>query len=93
MAEYVDYFKAFDCKIRRKKTGSLAELAEAHDLSISTVKNIIRSMREKLNAPIQFSRIYNSYIYTREGTLDLGWKDCKKDAILDQIRKTLDKEL
>lgn len=93
MLEYIDYWKLCDGLIKRNRTGSVEELAKRLGVSKSTVKNIIKSMRDKLGAPIEYNRDLKSYIYTRKGNLRLGWDESKVEKIGKSLMEVLEREL
>lgn len=83
---------AFNALIKRKATGSPADLARRFDISPSLVKKIIRCMREILDAPIEYNRDRKSYVYTKEGIVKIGFEDNRKAEIINAIKNMLDED-
>lgn len=92
MEEQLKRVIAFNALIRRKATGSPADMARRFDISVSLVKKIIRCMREILDAPIEYNRDRRSYVYTKEGIVKIGFEDNRKAEILRAIKNMLDEE-
>jgi transcription initiation factor IIE alpha subunit len=92
MEEQLRRVIAFNALIRRKATGSPEEMAQRFDISVSLVKKIIRCMREILDAPIEYNRVRKSYVYTKEGTVKLGFEDNRKAEIIAIIKNVLEEE-
>lgn len=59
-------FSRVDALIRRKATGTTAQLANRLDISTRTAFRIIKELREEFDADIQFCKQYQSYIYASE---------------------------
>ena len=69
--EEIERLKRLDRLIRMKTTGTPAQLASRLHVSERTVYNEIDTLR-LLGAPINFSKVYNSYCYAYPVKLQLG---------------------
>lgn len=56
--------KRLDYMVRTRSTGTPAELADKLGISTSQVYQIIRLLKIKWEAPIYYSRTYQSYCYS-----------------------------
>ena len=76
MRRLVDLVKLsrLDKLIRRRATGSPAELAERLDLSRSSLFEIIAFLKEEMRAPIVYDRSRPSYMYSYEPRFYLGFE-------------------
>lgn len=63
-----------DKYITKNGSGNPEEFAEKLGMTKRSVYNYIRFMKEELGAPIQFSKVRNSYVYFEEGGFDFGWR-------------------
>lgn len=61
----IELIERIDQLIRLKATGSPKVLAEKFHVSESTIYRIIETIKE-LGAPVEYSLVYQSYIYTEE---------------------------
>lgn len=66
-----------DRMLQTRSTGTPKELAQKLQLSPSQVYEIIRSLKCDLNAPIYYSRTYQSYYYEEECSLSVLLKKLK----------------
>ncbi|GLU55972.1 HTH domain-containing protein [Dyadobacter frigoris] len=80
LTKYFERFERLHGMIRRKATGSPAELAAKLDLSERAVFEYIRAMRE-MGAPIVFCPIRRTYCYEREVQFSIGFKELSRDEI------------
>lgn len=63
-----------DGLIRRQSTGTPHELAERLEISRSSLFELILYLREELQAPIQYNKYMQSYIYTYPPRFYLGFE-------------------
>lgn len=68
-----------DQLIHERGQVSLPEMVAALRCSVPTLKRDLRYLREKLKAPIVYSRKTNSYSYVRERALGLE-KEAREEA-------------
>jgi hypothetical protein len=61
--DQITRFKRLDYMVRTRSTGTPAELAGKLGISTSQVYQIIRLLKIKWEAPIYYSRTYQSYCY------------------------------
>lgn len=80
LTKYFERFDRLHGMIRRKATGSPAELAAKLDLSERAVFEYIRAMRE-MGAPISFCPHRRSYFYEREVQFNMGFRELSNDEI------------
>ncbi|MCF0054159.1 HTH domain-containing protein [Dyadobacter sp. CY356] len=80
LTKYFERFDRLHGMIRRKATGSPAELAVKLDLSERAVFEYIRAMRE-MGAPISFCPHRRSYYYEREVRFEMGFRELNDDEI------------
>jgi transcriptional antiterminator len=64
MDEYID----------KNSSGSPEVFAKKMGMTKRSVYNYIRYMKEELGAPIQFSKVRNSYVYKEEGGFEFMWR-------------------
>jgi predicted DNA-binding transcriptional regulator YafY len=74
LKKYFDRFDRLHSMIRRKATGSPAELAAKLNLSERAVFEYIRIMRE-MGAPISFCHSRRTYYYEREVQFNMGFRE------------------
>ena len=63
--EHFDALDRLDGLIRRKQTGTPAQLAAKFGVSVGTIKNMIKEMKDR-DCPIRYSRGEKTYYYTRK---------------------------
>lgn len=63
-----------DALIQRADTGSPKQLGERLDLSDRAVYKYLKFMKEKLNAPIEYSKFFSTYKYVQKGSFEFKWK-------------------
>lgn len=73
MIEILEKLKRVDRLIRIKGTGSPKELAERIGVSERTAFQYIDWLK-KLGAPIKYNRIRESYVYTEDGGVKIGFE-------------------
>lgn len=69
----IEKIERMDLLIRTKSTGKPEEFARKLGLSPRSLFNYINFMRDHLGAPIEFSKEDESYYYTKNGGLKIGW--------------------
>jgi hypothetical protein len=69
--------------IRRKATGTPEQLAVKFDVSVGTIKNLLKILKDR-NLPICYCRERQTYYYAYEVEVRLFWVNAKED--LNQIR-------
>ena len=74
LSKYFERFQRLHSMIRRKATGSPAELAGKLNLSERAVFEYIKAMRE-MGAPITFCQIRRTYYYEREVKFNMGFRE------------------
>lgn len=60
--------------ISKNSSGCPDEFAKKMGMTKRSVYNYIRFMKEELGAPIQFSKVRNSYVYVEDGGFDFRWR-------------------
>lgn len=80
LTKYFERFDRLHRMIRRKATGSPAELAAKLDLSERAVFEYIRAMRE-MGAPISFCQNRRTYYYEREVQFSMGFRELNNDEM------------
>ncbi len=65
---YLKKFKYIDYLIRRKATGNQKDLAQKAGLSLSTINEYLKEMKDA-GFPIKYSRKENSYYYEKNGQM------------------------
>ena len=78
LVKYLDRLDRLHRMIRRKATGSPAELAAKLHLSERAVFEYIRIMRE-MGAPISFCHSRRTYYYEREVRFNIGFQELNED--------------
>ena len=66
--------RRLDSLIRSKATGTPAELARKLRMSQSQTFNLLKLAREKLDAPIYYSRIDQCYCYNKDVRFFFGFR-------------------
>ncbi|MDQ6477418.1 HTH domain-containing protein [Dyadobacter sp. LHD-138] len=79
LTKYLERFDRLHHMIRRKATGSPAELAEKLNLSERATFEYIRVMRE-MGAPIAFCPHRRTYYYEREVQFNMGFLELYNDV-------------
>jgi hypothetical protein len=76
MRRFVDLVKLdrLDRLIRRHATGSPAQLAERLGMSRSSLFEFISFLRDEMQAPVQYSKNLNSYVYEYVPRFYLGFE-------------------
>ena len=74
LSKYFERFQRLHTLIRKKATGSPADLAEKLELSERAVFEYIRTMRE-MGAPIVFCPTRRTYYYEREVKFNMGFRE------------------
>jgi len=64
--KYVNRLLYIDELIRKRSTGSPSQLANRLDISVRMVYEIIKELREDLQAPISYDHANGTYYYERE---------------------------
>jgi hypothetical protein len=72
--DQISRFKRLDYMVRTRSTGTPAELAGKLGISTSQVYQIIKLMKVKWEAPIYYSREYQSYCYDGNVKFILGFR-------------------
>lgn len=71
----IELIERIDQLIRLKATGSPKALAEKFNVSESTIYRIVETIKE-LGAPVEYSLVYQSYVYTEEVNFLCGFFAC-----------------
>lgn len=74
LQKYIDRLERLHLLIKRKSTGTVDELADKIGLSRRQTLEYISDMKE-LGAPIQFCKYRNTYFYTRNVNLSVGFSE------------------
>lgn len=74
LQKYLDRLERLHLLIKRKATGTVDELADKLDLSRRQTLEYISEMKD-MGAPIQFCKYQQTYFYTREVKLTLGFTE------------------
>lgn len=61
--------QTIDYLMRKKYTGSPNELASRLRVSLRTLHDTLRFMKQELNAPIVYNAVRKSYCYKEDGTI------------------------
>lgn len=61
----INLIERIDQLIRLRSTGNAKQLADKFNISESSVYRIIETIKE-LGAPVEYSLVYHSYVYTRD---------------------------
>lgn len=61
--------------IRRESTGSPAKLGEKLGMSERAAYKYLKFMKEDLNAPIEYSKFFETYKYLKTGEFNFKWKE------------------
>jgi len=69
----IQKLKYFIYLIEKKRTGTPSEAAEKLGLSERTIYSYVKTLRDDLNAPIEFNSIRKTYEYNRSGRLHWDW--------------------
>lgn len=72
-SKMVNRLHRIDQLVRMKATGQPHELAQRLSVSPSTLYEYIEVMRKVLNAPVRYCRSSRSYVYDKEGRIQLGF--------------------
>ena len=72
----IERLERIDQLVRLKATGTPKELAAKLDISESTLYEIFQMMKEK-NCPLIYDKIKQTYIYEKEGRLEMKFKERK----------------
>ncbi|TAH22160.1 MAG: hypothetical protein EAZ08_01495 [Cytophagales bacterium] len=78
-SEFVDRVSRFDQLIRQGRTGNYQKTADRLEISKSTLYELIERMKD-MGAPVAYCPIRQSYIYTEEGRIEIGFKKANKSA-------------
>ena len=67
-----------DQLIRQGRTGNYQKTADHLEISKSSLYELIDYMRYELGAPIEYDTCRQSYVYTEEGRVEIGFKKGNK---------------
>jgi predicted DNA-binding transcriptional regulator YafY len=69
----IQKLKYFIYLIEKKRTGTPSEVAEKLGISERTIYSYVKTLRDDLNAPIEFNSFRKTYEYNRSGRLNWDW--------------------
>jgi hypothetical protein len=81
--EHVFALERLNDLIRRKATGTPEQLAVKFGVSVGTIKNLLKILKDR-NLPVCYCRERQTYYYEYEVEVRLFWVNAKED--LNQIR-------
>jgi hypothetical protein len=73
LIDQIRRIERLDYLIRRRATGTPAELAKKLGMSKSQTYHYLKVFKENLEAPVFYSRQYQSYCYKINGRFNLGF--------------------
>ncbi len=73
LIDQIRRIERLDYLIRNKATGTPAELARKLGMSQSQMFNLLKFFRERMDAPIYYSRLHQSYCYEIEVKFNFGF--------------------
>lgn len=73
LIEQIRRIERLDCLIRCRATGTPAELAYKLGISQSQTFQLLKILREKMDAPLYYSRPHQSYCYKVDGKFRFGF--------------------
>ena len=82
--KYIDRLKRMDDLIRRRATGTPEQFAEKMGMDRSTLMRYLSELR-KLDAPIYFDPVKQSYYYQEEICLEVGFRKISTNAMSRKV--------
>ena len=74
LVDQIRRIERLDYLIRIRATGRPAELAKKLGMSQSQTYHFLKVFKEKLDAPVYYSRKCQSYCYTEDGRFNFGFR-------------------
>ncbi len=78
-SKFIDKLAQFDQLIRQGRTGNYQKTADRLEISKSTLYELIERMKD-MGAPVAYCSHRQSYIYTEEGRIEIGFKKANKST-------------
>ena len=91
MTIYFERVKRLHFLIKMRATGSRVDLADKMEISVSTLQDTIRFMKEWLGAPIEYDKFNKTYFYRYKGVyLDFGYDDVNNyEELINDLKSAM----